>query len=130
MRRYALAAVAGSALAISVAGTAFASHCNVPSKPAGAGTLTTVLIDPVTSAPTFLDASGNPIARPIRGFAAVYLDADRSGTLTSADFRLDPEDVFLVANHSLKANPAQGVPAALPSVDGRDPAGPGKGVDG
>lgn len=127
--RLAIATVTGSALALSVVGTAFASHCFVTSKPDGAGNHTTVLINPQTDAPTFLDSAGNVISRPTGGFADVYIDADLSGTLTDADFQVE-NDVFLVANHSLKANPGQGSPAALPAVDGRDPAGPGRGVDG
>jgi hypothetical protein len=129
MRRFVLAASAGSLLALSLAGPAFASHCFVPSKPDGAGNLGTVLINPQTGAPTFLDAAGNAVSRPTGGFVDVYLDLDGSGTLTAADQQVE-NDVFLVANHSLKPNPAQGEPASLPSVDGQDPAGPGRGVDG
>lgn len=129
MRRYALAAVAGSVLAISVAGTAFASHCNVANKPDGAGNHTTVLIDVRTDTPTFFDASGNQIARPTGGFVDVYLDLDFNGVLSGGDQQVE-NDVFVIATHSLKPNAAQGLPAVLPAVQNGDPAGPGRGVDG
>lgn len=127
--RYAAATLAGSALAVSLCGTAFASHCFVPTKPDGAGNLTTVLINPATDAATFFDSAGDPISRPTGGFADVYIDLDGNGVVSSGDVQVE-NDVFLVANHSLKPNPAQGSPASLPAVDGRDPAGPGRGVDG
>jgi hypothetical protein len=127
-KRRGLGFVAGSILAMSVASTAFAAHCNVPNKPEGAGQKIIVLIDPVTGAPTFLGT--NAAGRLIGGFAKVYLDADRSGTLTGADILLDPDDVFIIANHSGKFNPAQGAPAVLPAVQNGDPAGRGMGVDG
>jgi hypothetical protein len=129
MRRLAAATAAGSVLALAISGTAFASHCFVPTKPEGAGVHTTVLINVATDAPTFFDASGNQIDRPTGGFADVYLDLDFNGVLSAGDVQVE-NDVFLVANHSLKANPAQGQPAALPAVDGHDPAGAGRGVDG
>src|SRR4051812_19185014 len=127
MRRVGLAVVAGSLLAIVVASTAFASHCFPVNKPDGAGQKIIVLIDPATGAPTFLGT--NAAGRLSGGFADVYLDLDGSGTLTSADLQVE-NDVFLIANHSGKANPAQGAPAVLPGVQHGDPAGPGKGVDG
>lgn len=127
MRRFVFAATAGSVLAVTIASTAFASHCFPTSKPDGAGQQLVVLIDPVTGAPTFIGT--NAAGRVTGGFADVYIDLDRSGTLTAGDLQVE-NDVFVVANHSNKANPAQGAPAALPAVDGRDPAGPGKGVDG
>jgi hypothetical protein len=125
--RLGLSFVAGSILAIFVAGTAFAAHCNVPSKPDGAGQTIVVLINPVTGAPTFLGT--NAADRLTGGFADVYLDLDGSGTLTAADLQVE-NDVFLISNHSGKPNPAQGFPGVLPAVQNGDPAGPGKGVDG
>jgi hypothetical protein len=59
----------------------------------------------------------------------VYLDLDGSGTLTAPDLQVE-NDVFVIANHSSKLNPAQGAPSGLPAVQHGDPAGPGKGVDG
>ena len=59
----------------------------------------------------------------------VYLDLDGSGTLTAADLKVE-NDVFVIANHSGKSNPAQGAPSVLPAIQHGDPAGPGKGVDG
>jgi len=62
------------------------------------------------------------------GFADVYIDADDSGTLTEADIQIE-DDIFLISNHSHKANPAQGAPAILPPVlNGADPGGDGRGV--
>ncbi|MEP6807721.1 MAG: hypothetical protein ABI978_03890 [Chloroflexota bacterium] len=117
-----------SILAVVVAGTAFASHCNVANKPDGAGQKLVVLINPVTGAPTFIGT--NAAGRLIGGFADVYIDADLSGTLTAADVQVE-NDVFVIANHSGKFNPAQGAPAVLPPINaGNDPGGPGKGVDG
>lgn len=127
MRRLGLSLAAGSILVISVASTAFAAHCFPVSKPDGAGQKLIVLIDPATGAPTFIGT--NAAGRLTGGFADVYLDLDGSGTLTDADLQVE-NDVFVIANHSGKFNPAQGAPAVLPSVQNGDPAGPGKGVDG
>jgi hypothetical protein len=127
MRRLALSLAAGAILAVSVAGTAFAAHCFPVNKPDGAGQKIIVLINPATGAPTFLGT--NAANRLTGGFADVYIDVDRSGTLTAGD-QLAENDVFIIANHSGKFNPAQGGPAVLPAVQHGDPAGPGKGVDG
>jgi hypothetical protein len=126
-KRLGLSLVAGSLLAMLVASTAFASHCFPANKPDGAGQHLIVLINPATGAPTFLGT--NAADRLTGGFADVYLDLDGSGTLTAADLKVE-NDVFVIANHSGKLNPAQGAPAVLPAVQNGDPAGPGKGVDG
>jgi hypothetical protein len=125
--RLGLSIAAGSILAISVAGTAFGSHCFPVSKPDGAGQKLIVLINPATGAPTFIGT--NAADRITGGFADVYLDLDGSGTLTAADLKVE-NDVFVIANHSFRYNPAQGTPGVLPAVQNGDPAGPGKGVDG
>jgi hypothetical protein len=127
MRRLCLSFAAGSILAVSVASTAFAAHCFPVNKPDGAGQKLVVLINPATGAPTFIGT--NAANRLTGGFADVYLDLDGSGTLTAADLKVE-NDVFLIANHSGKFNPAQGGPSVLPAVQHGDPAGPGKGVDG
>jgi hypothetical protein len=130
-RQLGLSVAAGSILAISVASTAFASHCFPVNKPDGAGQHLIVLINPASGAPTFIGT--NAADRLTGGFADVYLDLDGSGTLTAADRQVE-NDVFVIANHSGKFNAAQSVgggPAVLPAAqDGHDPAGPGKGVDG
>jgi hypothetical protein len=126
-KRLALSIVAGPILALSVASTAFAAHCFPVNKPDGAGQTLIVLINPDTGAPTFIGT--NVVGRQTGGFADVYLDLDRSGTLTPADLQLE-NDVFVIANHSGKFNPAQGGPSVLPAIQNGDPAGPGKGVDG
>ncbi len=125
--RFGLSFIAGSILAISVASTAFASHCFPVNKPDGAGQHLIVLINPATGTPTFVGT--NAADRLTGGFADVYLDLDGSGTLSAGDVQLE-NDVFVIANHSGKFNPAQGGPAVLPAVQNGDPAGPGKGVDG
>jgi hypothetical protein len=124
-RRLGFSIAAGSILAISVASTAFGSHCFPVNKPDGAGQKLIVLI--TATGPTFIGT--NAAGRLTGGFADVYLDLDGSGTLTDADLQIE-NDVFVIANHSGKLNPAQGGPAVLPSVQHGDPAGPGKGVDG
>ena len=126
MRRILISTGAAALMTFAVAGSAFAAHCTNESKQAGAGNHTIVLINPVTEAPTFLGA--NAAGRLTGGFADVYLDLDLSGTLSDGDLEIE-DDVFLVANHSGKLNPAQGAPAVLPPVgDGRDPGGEGHGV--
>jgi hypothetical protein len=127
VRRFGLSLGVGLLLALTMASTAFAAHCFPVNKPDGAGQKLVVLINPVTGAPTFVGT--NAAGRLTGGFADVYLDLDGSGTLTAADLQVE-NDVFLIANHSGKLNPAQGAPAVLPSVQHGDPAGPGKGVDG
>jgi hypothetical protein len=124
-RRLGFSIAAGSILAISVASTAFGSHCFPVNKPDGAGQKLIVLI--TATGPAFIGT--NAAGRLTGGFADVYLDLDGSGTLTDADLQVE-NDVFVIANHSGKLNPAQGGPAVLPSVQHGDPAGPGKGVDG
>lgn len=126
-KRIGLSVAAGSILAISVASTAFAAHCFPVSKPDGAGQKLVVLINPATGAPTFIGT--NAAGRLTGGFADVYLDLDQSGTLSDGDIKVE-NDVFVIANHSGKLNPAQGAPAVLPSIQNGDPAGPGKGIDG
>jgi hypothetical protein len=126
MRRILISTGAAALMTFAVAGSAFAAHCTNESKTAGAGVHTTVLLDPVTFQPTFLGA--NAAGRVTGGFADVYIDADDSGTLTDGDVQIE-NDVFLVANHSGKANPAQGEPAVLPQIaNGADPGGDGHGV--
>jgi hypothetical protein len=126
MRRALLSLGSAALLTLVVAGTAFGAHCVNESKPNGAGVHGVVLLDPVTFEATFPDA--NAAGRLPGGFADVYIDADDSGTLTEADIQIE-DDIFLVANHSHKDNPAQGSPAILPPVlDGRDPGGDGRGV--
>jgi hypothetical protein len=113
-------------LSLTVAGTAFGAHCINESKPEGAGVQGVVLLDPVTFEATFEGA--NPGGRLPGGFADVYIDADDSGTLTAADIQVE-DDIFLVANHSHKANPAQGEPAILPPILAEsDPGGEGHGI--
>jgi hypothetical protein len=126
-KRLGLSFVAGSILAMFAASTVFAAHCNVASKPDGAGQKIVVLINLATGAPTFIGT--NASGRLTGGFADVYLDLDGSGTLTAADLKVE-NDVFLISNHSGKPNPAQGFPGVLPAIQNGDPAGPGKGVDG
>ena len=126
MRRILVSFGAAGVLTLVVAGTAFAGHCVNESKKAGAGVHGTVLLDPVTFEASFegLNAGGKLPG----GFADVYIDADNSGTLTAADIQIE-DDIFLISNHSHKANPAQGAPAVLPQVaDGADPGGDGRGV--
>ena len=125
--RFGLSLAIGSILAITVASSAFAAHCFPVNKPDGAGQQLIVLIDPVTHAPTFLGT--NAADRVTGGFADVYLDLDRSGTLTEGDLQIE-NDVFVIAGHSDKFNPAQGLPAVNPAIQHGDPAGPGKGLDG
>ncbi|HEV8545787.1 MAG TPA: hypothetical protein VGQ64_05810 [Candidatus Limnocylindrales bacterium] len=127
MRRIGLGVAAGLLLTLTVASTAFAAHCFPVSKPDGAGQKLIVLVNPATGSATFIGT--NAAGRVTGGFADVYLDLDGSGTLTDADLQVE-DDVFVIANHSGKLNPAQGGPAVLPSVQNGDPAGPGKGVDG
>ena len=126
MRRILISTGAAALMTLAVAGSAFAAHCVNESKADGAGVHGTVLLDPVTFQPTFLGT--NAAGRTIGGFTDVYLDADDSGTLSDGDIQLE-NDVFVVANHSQKANPAQGEPSVLPPVgNGMDPGGDGHGV--
>ena len=125
--RIALGMATGTALALSIATSALASHCFPVNKPDGAGQQLIVLINPTTGAPTFIGT--NAAGRLTGGFADVYLDLDGSGTLTAGDLQVE-NDVFVIANHSGKFNPAQGAPAVVPAIQHGDPAGPGKGLDG
>lgn len=126
MRRALLSLGTATLLSLLIAGTTFAAHCTNESNRAGAGVHGAVLLDPITFAPTFIGT--NAAGRLTGGFVDVYIDADDSGTLTAPDIQIE-DDVFLVANHSGKVNPAQGEPAVLPPVGaGRDPGGDGHGV--
>lgn len=126
MRRALVSLGTAMLLSLLVVGTTFAAHCTNESKRAGAGVHGAVLLHPVTFAPTFIGT--NAAGRQIGGFVDVYIDVDTSGTLTAPDIQIE-DDVFLVANHSGKANPAMGEPAVLPPVlAGRDPGGDGHGV--
>jgi hypothetical protein len=113
-------------MTIVLAGTALGAHCVNESKPDGAGVRGTVLINPETEEATFIGV--NPGGRLPGGFADVYVDLDLSGTLTPGDLQVE-DDIFLVANHSHRANPAQGIPSVLPPIlAGEDPGGDGHGV--
>lgn len=126
MRRLLLSTASAGALTLVVAGSAFAAHCVNESKPDGAGVHVNVMINPITEEASFEGANAN--GKPRGGFADLWLDLDLSGDVTEGDVQLE-NDVFLVANHSGKANPAQGIPAVLPNVEaGRDPGGDGRGV--
>ena len=126
MRRILISTGAAALMTFAVAGSAFAAHCINESKPDGAGVQGTVLLDPVTFQPTFVGE--NPGGRLPGGFADVYIDADDSGTLSDGDIQIE-DDIFLVANHSHKDNPAMGTPAVLPNIgNGADPGGEGHGV--
>lgn len=125
MKRRALVSLgAATLMTVVLAGTAFGAHCVNESKPEGAGVHGTVLINPITEEATFIGL--NPGGRLPGGFADVYIDLDLSGTLTEADLQVE-DDIFLISNHSHKANPAQGVPGVLPPTED-DPGGEGHGV--
>ena len=126
MRRVLLSLATATLLSLVLAGTALGAHCINESKPDGAGVRGAVLLDPVTFEAIFEGA--NPGGRLPGGFADVYIDIDNTGTVTEGDVQLE-DDIFLVANHSHKDNPAQGIPSVLPPIlDGRDPGGEGRGV--
>ena len=113
-------------LSLVLAGTALGAHCINERMPEGAGVHGAVLLDPVTFEAT--EEGANPGGRLPGGFADVYIDVDRSGTVTAGDIPIE-NDIFLVANHSHKENTAQGIPSVLPPIrDGRDPGGEGRGV--
>jgi len=126
MRRVLVSLATATLLSLVVAGTTLGAHCINESKPNGAGVRGTVLLDPVTFEATFEGANAG--GRLPGGFADVYIDADNSGTVSDGDIQIE-DDIFLVANHSHKDNPAQGIPSILPPIlDGRDPGGEGRGV--
>jgi hypothetical protein len=126
MRHALLSLGSATLLTLLLAGTALGAHCINESKPEGAGVRGVVLLDPVTFEATFEGA--NAAGRLPGGFADVYIDADDSGTLTAGDIQIE-NDIFLVANHSHKDNPAQGIPSILPPIlAGSDPGGAGHGV--
>jgi hypothetical protein len=126
MRRLAFSLGSAALLTLLTTGTVLGAHCINESKPEGAGVRGVVLLDPVTFQPTFEGA--NPGGRLPGGFADVYIDVDDSGTLSPGDIQIE-NDIFLVANHSHRLNPAQGAPAILPPIRaGDDPAGDGHGV--
>ena len=126
MKRILISFGTAGVLTLALAGTAFGAHCANESKQAGAGQHVVVLLDPVTFEATF--EGTNAAGRLVGGFADVYVDVDNSGTLSAGDMQLE-NDVFLAANHSDHANPAQGTPAILPPIlAGADPGGDGHGV--
>lgn len=126
MRRVLLGLGSASLLTLVLAGSAFAAHCTNESNPEGVGVHGTVLINPYTDATTFLGT--NAAGRLTGGFVDVWLDFDQSGTVSAGDVQVE-DDVFVVANHSFRSNPAMGEPAILPPVGaGMDPGGDGHGV--
>lgn len=125
MRRVLISLGSAGLLTFVIAGSALAGHCINQSKPEGAGVHGAVLLDPVTFQATFEGL--NPGGRLPGGFADVYIDADDSGSLTEGDMQVE-NDIFLIANHSHKANPAQGEPSVLPPVPDGDPGGEEHGV--
>lgn len=126
MRRALISTGSALLLTFAVAGSAFAAHCINENKPDGKGVHGAVLVNPFTDEVSFVGA--NAAGRLPGGFADVYLDFDQSGTISAGDVQVE-DDIFLISNHSHKANPAQGIPGVLPPIlDGRDPGGEGRGV--
>jgi len=127
MRRALLSLGSATLLILVFAGTALGAHCVNQSKPESAGVRGAVLLDPDTFELIGFEGA-NAAGRLPGGFADVYLDVDRSGTVSPGDIQIE-NDIFLISNHSHKANPAQGVPGILPPVlAGSDPGGPDHGV--
>lgn len=127
MRRVLLSLGSATLLTLVIAGTALGAHCINQSKPEGAGVHGAVLLDPDTFELIAFEGA-NPNGRLPGGFADVYLDVDRSGTVSPGDIQIE-NDIFLISNHSQRANPAQGTPGILPPVlAGSDPGGPDHGV--
>jgi hypothetical protein len=123
MRRLFTATVSATLLTILVAGTALGAHCINESKKAGAGQHVDVIVNVLTGEATFVGA--NAAGRLTGGFADIWLDLDGNGT---PDVKA-VDDTFLVANHSGRDNPAQGVPSVLPNIlRGQNPGGEGHGV--
>ena len=127
MRRALLSLGSAMLLTLVLAGTALGAHCINESKPEGAGVQGAVLLDPDTFELIGFEGA-NAAGRLPGGFADVYRDMDRSGTVSAGDIQIE-NDVFLISNHSQKANPAQGIPGILPPIlEGSDPGGPDHGV--
>jgi hypothetical protein len=128
MRRFLIALPAATLLSLVVAGSVLATHCGVDNKPDGAGQRAVILVDPITGA--FTPISGfNAAERFTGGFVDVYLDFDRSGTISAGDGKIN--DTFLASQHSGGAAPGQddGGLAVIPSIlRGIDPAGADHGV--
>lgn len=124
-RRLLSGSLAAAALTVATAGTALGAHCVNESKNDGAGVHGSVIINVATGAVTFegLNAGG----RLPGGFADVYLDFNGDGV---GDAQVG-NDIFLISNHSHRANPAQGIPGVLPAIlAGQDPGGAGHGIGG
>ena len=123
-----LAVPAALLLSVVFAGTALATHCGNTSKPDGAGQHVVLLVDPVTEDFTLL-AGANRSGKFTGGFADVYIDLDRSGTVSSGDLKIN--DTFLLSMHSGLASPGQNDDglAVLPAIRaGEDPAGAARGA--
>jgi hypothetical protein len=110
MRRVISSLAGATALLALTAGAALGAHCVNQSKPEGAGVRGSVIINVETGATTFVGV--NPGGKLPGGFADVYLDFNGDGI---GDQQVE-NDIFLISNHSHKANPAQGSPAVLPSA--------------
>ena len=121
MRRLLTGSFAAGLLSLVMAGTALGAHCINESKKDGAGEHGIVVIDVATGETSFIGL--NPGGKLPGGFADVYLDFNGDGI---GDQQVE-NGIFLISNHSHKANPAQGVPGVLPPTED-DPGGEGHGV--
>lgn len=122
-RRISRAFLLASGLLLLAVGPVLGADCVNESKADGAGQKVDVIINATTGEVSFTGT--NAAGRLTGGFADVWLDVDGNGT---GDVQL-VDDTFLVANHSLKPNPAQGTPSVLPPIlSGEDPGGPGHGL--
>jgi hypothetical protein len=121
MRRLFTGLLSAGLLLVLTAGTALGAHCINESKKDGAGERGIVVIDVATGEASFIGI--NPGGVLPGGFADVYLDFNGDGI---GDQQVE-NGIFLISNHSHRANPAQGVPGVLPSA-GQDPGGDGHGV--
>jgi hypothetical protein len=121
MRRLLTGSFAAGLLTLVMAGTALGAHCINESKKDGAGEHGIVVIDVATGEASFIGL--NPGGKLPGGFADVYLDFNGDGI---GDQQVE-NGIFLISNHSHKANPGQGVPGVLPAIE-HDPGGEGHGV--
>lgn len=110
MRRVITSIAGAVALLALTAGAALGAHCVNQSKPEGAGVRGSVIINVQTGETTFIGVNAG--GKLPGGFADVYLDFNGDGI---GDQKVE-NDIFLISNHSHKANPAQGIPGVLPSA--------------
>ena len=125
MRRALFVVLLAGALVVLVAGPALATVCVNANKPAGAGNIGDVLIDPISGDPIIFPT--NPGGQLAGGFVDIYVDFDMEGDIDPGELVLADTFILNVGSFNF-SNLGLGFPPELPE-GAHAAAGCDQGVD-